>query len=115
MSFVVCLIIVGLIFTKWRHDFKKPCKFDTSIYSLYLPFMVSLLFDTSSTVINTILILSVVNSYRWRTQLVVIIFSSALSYLILRAGDGAEYWPSIVAKFFTVVNFEVYWAGEKFE
>ncbi|CAI4662072.1 CPA_1a_G0041040.mRNA.1.CDS.1 [Saccharomyces cerevisiae] len=94
--FVVCLIMVGLIFTKyWQHGYKSLPKFDT-IYSLYLPFMVSLLFDTSSTVINTILILSVLNAYRWRTQLVVIILQLCLIFFNFEAGDRLKNIISIV-------------------
>ncbi|CAI4049358.1 hypothetical protein SUVZ_13G1510 [Saccharomyces uvarum] len=86
-AFVVGLIMIGVISIKyWQHGSRTLPKFDT-VYSFYLPFMISLLFDTPSTVTNTILILSVLNSYKWDVQLLVIFLQFSLVYFNFETGD----------------------------
>lgn len=98
-AFVVGVIMVGVVFIKyWQHGYRSLPKFDT-IYSLYLPFMISLLFDTPSTVINTILVLSVLNSYRWPTQLILVILQFCLIFFNFGAGDRVKNIISIVINF----------------
>ncbi|CAI4035491.1 hypothetical protein SMKI_13G1400 [Saccharomyces mikatae IFO 1815] len=93
---VVGLIMISVVIIKyWQHGYRSLPKFDT-VYNLYLPFMTSLLFDTPSTVINTILILSVLNSYRWRTQLVVIVLQVCLIFFNFDAGDRIKTTISII-------------------
>ncbi|CAI1654858.1 hypothetical protein SEUBUCD646_0M01550 [Saccharomyces eubayanus] len=89
-AFVVGLIMIGVVLIKyWQHGSRSIPKFDT-VYSFYLPFMISLLFDTPSTTINTILILSVMNSYKWDVQFLVIFSQFSLIYFNFETGDRLE-------------------------
>ncbi|EJS42434.1 sec59p [Saccharomyces arboricola H-6] len=95
-AFVVGLIMIGVIVIKYlRHGYRSLPKFDT-VYSFYLPFMTSLLFDTPSTVTNTILILSVLNSYKWSTQLIVMVSQFSLIFFNFEAGDRVENIISVI-------------------
>ncbi|CAI4047946.1 dolichol kinase SKDI_13G1470 [Saccharomyces kudriavzevii IFO 1802] len=93
---VVGLIMISVVFIKyWQHGRGSLPKFDT-VYSLYLPFMISLLFDTPSTVINTILILSVLDSYEWDTQLIVVILQFCLVFFNFESDDREKNIVSII-------------------